>query len=173
MRLRSRCLAGVLAAGLGACSGKTEQGGGASPGAHTTMAPVESADDASRAGLRRHLLVVLEVEPAARAGRVLLARHVELPLPRRRGPERSQPWRVEVLGADEAVLFSAPLADASELRAEFPDPKTGELRGTKSHKRVTAVTLRLPELAGASRIRLLNVAQGSELCRVPYPQVEP
>jgi hypothetical protein len=173
MRSRTSWLAGMVAAALSACSGKTEHGGSASPSVRTTTAPSGPVASATTTAPRRHLLVVLEVEPAARSGRVLLARAVDLPLPRRRGPERSEPWRVEVLGADGAVVFSAPLADASERRGEFPDPQTGELRGVKVHERVTAVTVRLPELAGASTIRLVNVAQGSELCRVAYPQVAP
>lgn len=175
MRMRTGWVAGALAAMLGACSGKTEHGGSPSSGARAATAPADlaTAGDAAITAGRRHWLVVLEVEPEARSGRVLLARSVELPLPRRRGRERSEPWRAEVLAADGATLFSAPLADASEVRGEFPDQRTGELHGVTTHKRVTAVTLRLPLLEGAAQVRLVRVADGGELCRVPYPQVTP
>jgi hypothetical protein len=166
-------LAAALAVAVVACSGKTELGG--SPGgAAAEPAQAAAAGTASPAALpRRHLLVVVELEAAAHAARVVFARPVELPLPRRRGPERPEPWRVEVLGDAGAVLYAAPLADASELRAEFPDPQTGELRGVTTHKAATAVTLRLPELPNARQVRLVNVADGVELGRVAYPQVAP
>ena len=174
MRPSAVCVAGALVAVLGACSGKTEQGGGASAGSRPVTTSAAPADSQAIAATRRHLLVVVELEPAARTGRVLLAKAVDLPLPRRRGPERAQPWRVEVLAGDGAVLYAAPLADASELRAEFPDPQTGELSGVKTQKRVAAVTLRLPELEGAAQVRLVDVnGGGAELCRVPYPKVTP
>lgn len=189
-----RWMAAALVAGsLAGCSGKTEHGGGAGAGAPASGDPSPpsspagterpsssggaappSSQGAETPAPRRHLLLVVELEPAARAARVLSTQAVELPLPRRRGPERPLPWRVEVLSGEGQVLFSAPLADASERRAEFPDPQTGELRGFKTQKRVTAVTLRLPELTDAQHVRLLNVAEGGvELGRFAYPQVSP
>jgi hypothetical protein len=123
---------------------------------------------------QRHLLLVVELELGPRSARLLLARSVDLPLPRRRGPARPEPWRVEVRDESGALLFSAPIADASELRAEFPDERTGELRGTTAQKRVTAVTLRLPLLAAGKQVLIVNAAGGEvELGRVAYPQVTP
>jgi len=170
-----RTIARALMMGcLAACSGKTEPSGPAAKTPPGAVSPSPSASGAPRAVASRHLLLVVELEPEAHAARVLLARAVELPLPLRRGSARSEPWRVEVLSARGAVLFAAPLADASELRAEAPDPQTGELRGVTRHKRVTAVTLRLPELPDAAQIRLTNVAAGgTELARVAYPRVVP
>ncbi len=177
MQLAARLVARGRLPGPAACAGKTEHGAGpvAGVGAQPAAAPEpEPASAASSARPRRHLLLVLELEPAIRAARVLLAKPVELPLPRRRGPERAQPWRVEVRAGDGAVLFSAPLADATERRAEFPDLQTGELRGTTTHQAIAAVTLRLPELPGAEQVRLVDVAAGGiELGRVAYPQVAP
>jgi hypothetical protein len=135
---------------------------------------VATTTSGADAASKRHWLMVVELEPAVQTARVLLARSVGLPLPRHRGPERAQPWRVEVLGEGGAVLFAAPFPDATERRGEFSDTNTGELRGVTSHQSVASVTLRLPELAGASQIRLFDVAHGgAELGRVAYPRAVP
>jgi hypothetical protein len=166
MRPVVRGIAGALLASLVGCSGRTEHSGNAPPPPRAPVATVSAPD----ANPTRHLLMVVELEPVAQTARVLSARSVELPLPRHRGPERALPWRVEVLGGSGEVLFAAPLPDATELRAEFPDTSTGELRGVTTHKRVAAVTLRLPQLAAATQIRLVDVAHGGvELGRVTYP----
>ena len=102
------------------------------------------------------------------------ARAVDLPLPRRRGPAQKGPWRVDVLGAQGAVLFSAPLEDAASVRAEFPDAN-GQLSGKTVQKRVAAVTLRLPVLDGATDVRVISTSESgdTELGRVAYPKVQP
>jgi hypothetical protein len=159
------------------CSGKTEHSAGVAGG---DAAPVQKPAagptniEPRRAEPARHLLMVVEVEPAAHLARTLTARSVEVPLPRRRGPARQAPWRVDVLSGDGAVLFSAPLEDAATVRAEFPDA-SGQLRGVTAQKRVTAVTLRLPWLDGATAVRLVSVAESGEsgLGRVAYPKVRP
>jgi len=173
MRCQRWIAPALLVGSLTACSGSTERSGSpsAQPASDRSVAAVPSA---SSAFARRHWLMVVELEPLARAARVLLARPVELPLPRRRGPERAASSRVEVLSSSGEVLFAAPLPDASELRAELPDARTGKLRGVIRHKSVTAVTLRLPQLAGAEHVRLLDLAAGGvELARLPYPQEQP
>jgi hypothetical protein len=122
----------------------------------------------------RHLLMVVELEPATRNARTLTARSVELPLPRRRGRARQEAWRVEVLGATGAVLYAAPVKDTSEVRAEFPDAQ-GQLSGVRVKQQVAAVTLRLPLLKDAASVRVMSVEGPSEteLGRVDYPQVTP
>ena len=164
-------LGGVLFAG---CSGKTE--GGASGEAAPVQQPAASPTrvEPTRVEPARHLLMVVELRPKTRAARVLMSRAVELPLPTRRGPSQSRAWRVEVLGGDGQVLFTAPLEDAAKVRGEFADEKTGELRGVTTQKDVTAVTLRLPWLEGAREVRVVDVAGGDvELGRVRYPKVSP
>jgi len=170
-------LCGAQALSLSGCSGKTERG---SSGSNGDAAPVQQPaagpanPEPARAQPAKHLLMVVELEPATHAARTLTARSVELPLPRRRGPKQQGPWRVDVLSPGGAVLFSAPLEDAATVRAEFPDAN-GQLSGVTVQKRVAAVTLRLPWLDGASEVRVVSVKQGgdTELGRVAYPRVEP
>jgi hypothetical protein len=123
----------------------------------------------------RHLLMVLELEPALHAARTLTARAVDLPLPRRRGKPPQEAWRVDVLDASGAVLFSAPVKDTSEVRGEFPDAQ-GKLSRVTVQQPKAALTLRLPLLKDASIVRVMNVEAPSgeaELGQVPYPQVGP
>jgi hypothetical protein len=159
------------------CSGKTERAG-SSPSGEATPAQQPAAGpanaDAAQAEPARHLLMVIELEPASHVARTLTARSVELPLPRRRGPARAAPWRADVLARDGAVLFSVPLDDASTLRAEFPDAQ-GKLSGVTLQKQKAALSLRLPWLAGAAQVRVVKLSDGAdvELGRVPYPEVQP
>jgi len=177
LRLSGLLLSASVAALPLACSGKTEHGG-ASPGpaASPIQKPASSPSGAAptAAAGARHLLMVVELEPAAHVARTLMSRSVELPLPRRRGPTRPAAWRVDVLSGAGALLFSAPVEEASTVRGEFPDA-SGQLRGVTAQKRVTAVTLRLPWLDGAAEVRLVSAdANGErELGRVAYPQVQP
>ena len=177
VRFAKGCVGLVLAATLAACSGKTERGGG---GAGDEAAPVQkpAAGPRNAQPVRdasaRHLLMVMELEPATHAARTLTARSVDLPLPRRRGPAQQAPWRVDVLSKDGAVLFSAPLEDAATVRGEFPDAQ-GQLRGVTAQKRVAAVTLRLPLRDDAAEVRVVSSNDGgeTELGRVAYPKVAP
>ncbi|HYP90819.1 MAG TPA: hypothetical protein VEQ59_21780 [Polyangiaceae bacterium] len=156
-----------------ACSGRTEHGG-FNEQSDAQGAPAPASTASARAARSGHLLLVVELEPALRAAKVLLTRSVALPLPRRRGPAQAAPWRVEVLDDTGAVAFSAPLADASALRAEFQDEHSAELHGAPAQKRVAAVTLRLPWLDGARQVRIIDARAGNiELARVAYPQVQP
>jgi hypothetical protein len=165
----------VLVASLAACSGKTERSGS---GAGGDAAPVQrpaagpsNAEPVHTDGAR-HLLLVMELEPATHVARTLTARSVDLPLPRRRGPAQQAPWRVDVLAQDGAVLFSAPLEDTATVRGEFPDAK-GQLSGVTVQKPVAAVTLRLPWLDSATDVRVVRLSDGgeTELGRVAYPKV--
>lgn len=159
---------------VGACSGKTESGVSGEPAPAQQPAASPTGAEPPHAAPTRHLLMVVELRPRARAARVLMSRAVELPLPKRRGPAAATAWRVEVLAGNAKVLFSAPLEDAATVRGEFADEKTGELRGVTTQKEVTAVTLRLPWLAGAKEVRVVNAVSGDvELGRVPYPSVSP
>lgn len=170
-------LCGGHALCLSGCSGKTERG---SAGSNGDAAPVQqpAAGPANPAPANtpppKHLLMVVELEPALHVARTLTARSVELPLPRRRGPKQQGPWRVDVLNASGAVLYTAPLDDAATVRGEFADAN-GQLSGVTAQKRVAAVTLRLPWLDSATEVRVVSVNEGqdSELGRVPYPRVEP
>lgn len=161
----------------GGCSGKTERGGSAANGeAAPVQQPAAGPANAeqARAQPAKHLLMVVELEPATRIARTLSARSVELPLPRRRGPKQKGPWRVDVLSPSGALLYSAPLEDAATVRGEFPDAN-GQLSGVTAQKRVAAVTLRLPWLDAASEVRVVSVNDGAdtELGRVAYPKVQP
>ncbi len=177
LRLDGFTLTLALAVGLAACSGKTERGGGSATG---DAAPVQkpaagpSNVEPARAEPLRHLLMVVELEPATHVARTLMSRSVDLPLPRRRGPAQAGPWRVDVVAPSGAVLYTAPLADAATVRGEFPDAK-GQLTGVTVQKPVAAVTLRLPWLDGASEVRVVKLAEGGdvELGRVAYPKAEP
>ena len=175
----------ALAWGAFACSGKTERGiAGEAPPAGKPAAgpaevdPVRPDELAARPSTQeaaRHVLMVVELEPAAGVARTLSAKAVELPLPRKRGRAQQEPWRVEVLSESGAVLYSAPLKNTSEVRGEFPDAQ-GHLSGVKVQQPRAAVTLRLPLLKDARAVRVLDVeAPGgeSELGRVDYPQVAP
>jgi hypothetical protein len=176
-RLANGLLTLGLAATLAACSGKTERGGsGAGSDAAPVQKPAAGPSPAQRAGEApaRHLLMVVELEPATHAARTLTARSVDLPLPRRRGPAQRAPWRVDVLAPGGAVLFSAPLQDTATVRGEFPDAQ-GKLSGVTVQKRVAAVTLRLPWLDAAAEVRLVSLSDSgeTELGRVAYPKVAP
>jgi hypothetical protein len=175
-RYRQLVGAVALASALSACSGKTERGSGSSGGraaAHRpAQGPADVGDAQSASG--GHLLMVVELEAARRVARVLTARSLPLPLPRRRGPAPKRPWRADVLDAEGAVLFSQGLEDTSQVRGEFADER-GRLQSASTRKSLAAVTLRLPLLAGASEVRIVSVdASGdTELGRVAYPQVKP
>jgi hypothetical protein len=177
LRLPHWLLTAGLVAWLAGCSGKTEHGAG---GANGDTAPVQkpaaapSNPEPARADPVKHLLMVVELEPATHVARTLTARSVDLPLPRRRGPARRAAWRVDVLSPGGAVVYSAPLEDAATVRGEFRDDN-GQLIGVTAQKRVTAVTLRLPWLEGASEVRVVNVAESGddELGRVAYPRALP
>jgi len=172
----AKCGALALAATLAACSGKAERSAGGAAGDAPVQKPAARPSDASPPpdAPARHLLMVMELEPATHAARTLTARAVDLPLPRRRGPAQRAPWRVDVLAKGGAVLFSAPLEDTATVRGEFPDDK-GQLRGVTAQKRVAAVTLRLPWLTNATDVRVVRLSDGgdTELGRVAYPQVGP
>ncbi len=78
----------------------------------------EPARDASA----RHLLMVMELEPATHVARTLTARFRRLAAAATAWSGAQQaPWRVDVLAEGGAVLFSAPLEDAATVRGEFPD----------------------------------------------------
>lgn len=176
LRLASSAwLSGLLC--LAACAGKAERGTSSNGDAAPVQKPAAGPANAEspRAEPARHLLMVVELEPDAHVARTLTSRTVEMALPKRRGPARQAPWRVDVVSAKGEVLYTAPLEDAATVRAEFRDEKTGELKGETAQKRVAAVTLRLPWLAGAREVRLVNVGSGAEveLARVAYPQVNP
>lgn len=167
----------LLSALLAACSGKTEGRGSTANGdGAPTQQPAASptGSEPPRAEPDKHLLLVVELQPKQRTARVLSSRAVDLPLPKRRGPVQSGAWRADVLGANDQVLFSMPLADAATTHADVPDEKTGQLRNVTVEKDVTAVTLRLPWLGGAREVRVVNASGGEqELGRVAYPQVMP
>ncbi len=177
LRLANFILTLGLVVPLFGCSGKTEHGGGSATG---DAAPVQKLAagpaNVEPAGAEpvRHLLMVVELEPATHVARTLTSRSVNLPLPRRRGPAQQAPWRVDVVGQSGAVLYSAPLQDAATVRGEFPDAN-GQLSGVTAQKKVAAVTLRLPWLDGASEVRVVKVAEAGdlELGRVAYPKVGP
>jgi hypothetical protein len=160
---------------LASCAGKVERGGGSSgsdpaPVQKPAAGPVNA--ELPRSEPAHHLLMVVELEPAAHQARTLTSRSVDLPLPKRRGPAKRAPWRVDVLSASGEVLYTAPLEDTSTVRGEFRDDQTGELQGQTVQQRVAAVTLRLPWLKDAALVRLLDLSGGreSELGRVAYPQ---
>lgn len=176
VRLAIAAVTLALATSLLGCSGKTERGssgaGDAAPVQQPAAGPVNV--EPARPDSPRHLLMVMELEPQTHVARTLTARAVDLPLPRRRGPAQQGPWRVDVLGAQGAVLFSAPLEDAASVRAEFPDA-SGRVSGKTVQKRVAAVTLRLPVLDGATDVRVVSTSENgdTELGRVAYPKVQP
>lgn len=176
-RLANGLVALGLAATLAACAGKAERGGsGAGGDAAPVQKPAAGPSPAPREGeaKARHLLMVVELEPATHVARTLTTRSVDLPLPRRRGPAQRAPWRVDVLAPGGALLFSAPLEDTATVRGEFPDAQ-GKLSGVTVQKRVAAVTLRLPWLDAAAEVRVVSLSEGgeTELGRVAYPKVAP
>jgi hypothetical protein len=174
----------LLVAGLGslgACSGKTERGiGGDAPATKPAAGPSNlnggnDAEPPAKSDEGRHVLMVVELQLATRGAKVLTSRPVDLPLPRKRGPVARGPWQVDVLDAAGAVLFTAPLADASIVRGEFENAD-GQISGVHTQKQVAAVTLRLPVLKDAETVRVsrLDEAKGpTELGSVAYPQVQP
>lgn len=173
----------AVAFGLAACSGKTERGIASEDGPAEKPASGPAQVEPPQVALSpevgkqpaRHLLMVVELEPASRLARTLTARAVELPLPRRRGKLPEEAWRVDVLDAGGAILYSTPVKDASEVRGEFPDAQ-GKLSGVRVKQAKAALTLRLPLLKDASIVRVMNVEVPSaetELAQVPYPQVAP
>jgi hypothetical protein len=167
----------VLASCWSGCSGRTERGGTGGTDTTPVQQPASGAASPATGQVEpvRHLLMVVELQPATHVARTLTARSVDLPLPRRRGPAQTAPWRVDVLSSNGTVLYTAPLPDAATVRGEFRDGKTGELNGVTAQARVTAVTLRLPWLDAATDVRVVSVAQAgeTELGRVPYPRVMP
>jgi hypothetical protein len=173
----------VVALWLAACSGKTERGitseGGPADKPAAGPARVDPPQVTPNPDLAkqpaRHLLMVVELEPATHAARIRTARAVDLPLPRRRGKPLEEAWRVDVLDAKGALLYSMPVKDTSEVRGEFPDAQ-GNLTGVRVKQAKAALTLRLPLLKEASIVRVMNVEAPNaetELGQVPYPQVEP
>jgi hypothetical protein len=168
-----------MALGAG-CSGKTERGIGGDSSAEKPAAGPTNVSDPNEpakptAGTeRRHVLMVVELEPALQSAKVLKARPVDLPLPRRRGAVERGPWQVDVLDAAGAVLYTAPLADAGTVRGEFENEQ-GQLSGVVMQKQKTAVTLRLPVLEHAVTVRVSSLKDPehpAELGSVAYPQVQ-
>ena len=168
-------LSGTLC--LVACSGKAELGGEAVPGKQPNSAASPPAAHIPPASLsRRHLLLVVEVEPAAQRATTLDTHWVDLPLPTHRVPV-SGAWRVEVLAADGSTLFAAALPDAALVRGEF-HAKGGQIEGVSTRKPKAALSLRLPVLPEAAVVRLVDssaagASAAPELGRVPYPKAEP
>ena len=174
----------ALAWGLAACSGKTERGiaGDGAPAEKPAAGPAQAeppqakpTPEVAAKQPARHVLMVVELEPNAHVARTLTARSVDLPLPRRRGKPAQEAWRVDVLDASGALLYSMPVKDTTEVRGEFPDAQ-GNLSGTRFKQAKAALTLRLPLLKDASVVRVMNVESPSgetELGQVPYPQVGP
>ena len=180
MKVYSFAAVGVVLA-VCACSGKTERGisSESAPADKPAAGPAQAEPirpaEVPKQEAARHLLMVVELEPASHSARTLSAKPVELPLPRRRGRAQHEPWRVEVLSATGAVLYAAPLRNAQEVRGEFPDQQ-GKLSGVKVQQAKAAVTLRLPLLPDARVVRVLDSEGPSgeaELGRVDYPQVGP
>lgn len=180
LKVASLAVQAAVVLGVVACSGKTERGvsSEAAPAdkpaaGPAQVEPVRAAEVPKQPA--RHLLMVVELEPASRSARTLSAKSVELPLPRRRGRAPEEQWRVEVLSDAGQVLFAAPLRNASEVRGEFPDQQ-GKLSGVRVQQPKAAVTLRLPLLEGAAVVRVLD-NEGpngeAELGRVDYPRFAP
>jgi hypothetical protein len=170
-------VAGSMAFATGACSGKTERAPASDEARGTNAArPVAGSNEAAArpaAAPARHLLLVVELEPAAHLARTLLEKSVDLPMPTSRGPVRQTRFRADVVDRKGQVLFSSPVDGSLEVRGEFPD-EHGELHGTTVPQPKTSVTLRLPWLEGASEVVLVShdrAAGDSELGRVAYPQV--
>ena len=172
----------LVATGLlmaSACAGKTERGIGNEAIAETRSAGPAGASDAttpeaSTPEVRRHVLMLVELELTRQVAKTLKARSVDLPLPRKRGPAQKGPWQVDVLDAAGAVLYTAPLPDSSTLRGEFEN-EAGQLSSVHTQQQVAAVTLRLPLLKDAARVRVskLGATKGmSELGSVAYPKVQ-
>ena len=163
---------------LVACSGKAEIGGEAAPGKQPNSAATPPAAHIPLSSMpRRHVLLVVEVEPSAQRATTLDTHWVDLPLPTRRVPVFGA-WRVEVLAADGSTLYAAALPDAALVRGEFRS-KGGQIEAVSTRKLKTALSLRLPVLPNAAFVRLVDSsaagASGAvpELGRVPYPKAEP
>ena len=76
------------------------------------------------------------------------------------GKPREEAWRVDVLSAAGALLYSMPIKDTSEVRGEFPDQQ-GNLSGVRVKQPKAALTLRLPLLKEASVVRVMSVGSPS------------
>lgn len=165
---------------LAACSGKTERGSGSDlpadrPAVGANAAPEPQPSEGEQPSPSRHVLMIVELELAARSARVLKAKPVELPLPRRRGPAQRGAWQVDVLDAHGKVLYTAPLADGSTVRGEAVN-EHGELTGARVQKERSSLTLRLPVLTHAATVRVSSLSDDRgavELGSVPYPKVAP
>ncbi len=163
------CALAVFVAG---CSGRTEMGGEGVPDKQPSSPATPAAAESPK-----HLMMVVEVEPDLHKLTPLDSRNVDLPLPKRRIPVKG-PWRAEVLGNDGTVLYAVEMPDGSQVRSEGVGPD-GQLQGVHVRKPKTAVTLRLPLLAHAASIRLVDTSAlqsggaAVEIGRFAYPSVTP
>lgn len=74
-----------------------------------------------------------------------------------RAPHRDA-WRVEVTDDDGVVLHSAPMRPVGKIRGEFAGPD-GKLVHHEVADPNPVLTLRLPVIPNAARVRVLDVAE--------------
>lgn len=111
----------------------------------------------------RHVLALVEL--GGQTPRVVSKRFVEQPLQLDRAPGPDG-WTVVVDGEDGATLYSAPLRQAGVTRGEFPGP-TGEMELHLVPQERTVVALRLPDVPGAARLRLIGTEPADPVTRKP------
>ena len=105
----------------------------------------------------RHVAIAFAVDAAG--ARVVGHRRLDGPLPLDRGGG-TDPWRVVVEGASAEVLHQAPAPAAGVLRAELAAPN-GQIEHVHLEGQPGVVTVRVPDLPGAARLKLLRPASAS------------
>lgn len=107
----------------------------------------------------KHLLLLLELNGDRL--KVLHSNLVNLPLPRRRGPERVLPWRITASGVKGKVLLRRYLEDPRLVRAEFHGKHPGDpIAGvTKLRQGQVAFSVRVPA-TGVARIVVEKLRPG-------------
>lgn len=110
------------------------------------------------AGEHRLLLVEMDGD----ALEVIQVDQVAQPLPRRRGPEKSLPWRYRVEAADGRVLHAVRIEDPTLVRGEFhAKDGSGRIEPVRFHRKgKVTFSIRVPA-AGADRVVFQRLKAGT------------
>lgn len=116
--------------------------------------------DAGERTVGGHKLLLVQMDGDAL--KVIQVDQVAQPLPRRRGPEKSLPWRYKVEAADGRVVHTARFEDPTLVRGEFhARDGSGRIEPVRFHQKgKVTFTIRVPA-TGADRVVVQRLKAGT------------